>query len=150
MNYEWLFATLHLIALAVGFGAIVWRAIMLRLPNLASDDLKRVFNADAIWGMAALLWLVSGLPRAFLDMGKGNEYYLHNGYFHVKMGLFILIVLLEIAPMIALIKWRIAMKRGQTIDLSPARKYSNISALQAALLIVMIGLATAMARGLGM
>ena len=120
---------------------------MLRIPHLGGDNLKRAFTADAMWGMAALLWLASGLPRAFLDMGKGNEYYLHNGFFLAKMGLFVLIVLLEIPPMMAMIKWRIAAKKGQPIDLSPARRYSNISMLQAALLIVMIGLATAMARG---
>jgi putative membrane protein len=80
-------------------------------------------------------------------MGKGNEYYLHNHFFHAKMGLFILILLLELWPMISLIKWRIARKKGLAIDPSLARTFSNISALQAALLVLMVFCATAMARG---
>jgi putative membrane protein len=146
MTSEWIYASLHLLALASGFGAIVFRAGALRrLPDATA--LKQAFNADAIWGMAALLWLVTGVPRAFMGMGKGTEYYLHNHFFHAKMGLFILILLLELWPMITLIKWRVAQKKGQTLDLSRARTFSNISAVQALLLVLMVFAATAMARG---
>lgn len=147
MTHEWIYASLHLLALAIGFGALIWRATMFRMPELTGDNLKRLFNADSLWGMAALLWLATGLPRAFLDMGKGNEYYLHNPFFHIKMGLFILILLLELLPMISLIKWRIATKKGIAVDLSQARLFSNISAAQGVLLVLMIFAATAMARG---
>lgn len=147
MNFEWLYATLHLLALAAGFGAIVFRAAALRRP-LDAAMLKHVFNADATWGMAAMLWLVTGIPRAFIGMGRGTDYYLQNGFFHAKMGLFVLILLLEIWPMVTLIKWRIAQKKGRAMDLSRARTFSNISALQAFLLVIMVFTATAIARGM--
>jgi putative membrane protein len=147
MTSEWLFASLHLLALAVGFAAISWRARMFRMPDLSGDNLKRLFNADTMWGVAALLWLATGIPRAFMGMGKGNEYYLHNHFFHVKSALFILILLLELWPMITLIKWRIATKKGLALDLSRAPTFSNISIVQALLLVLMVFCATAMARG---
>lgn len=129
MTKEWLYASLHLLALAVGFGSIIWRATMFRMSDLSGDNLKRLFNADTMWGIAALLWLVTGIPRAFMGMGKGTEYYLDNHFFHAKMGLFIFILLLELWPMITLIKWRIATKKGLAIDLTRARTFSTISAV---------------------
>jgi putative membrane protein len=145
---EWLLASLHLLALAVGFGAIIMRATTLRRTPLTGDALKRVFSADNLWGMAAMLWLATGIPRAFFGEGKGTEYYLNNPFFHAKMGLFSLILALEVWPMIRLIQWRVAEKKGNQIDTSSALTFSRISVVQAILLVAMIFTATAMARSL--
>lgn len=147
MTTEWFFASLHLLALAVGFGAVIVRSAIFRVTPLTGITLKRLFTADSIWGMAAALWLVSGIPRAFLGLGKGSSYYLNNPAFHAKMGLFILIFALEIWPMIKLIQWRAAEKKGQPIDTSNAKAFSNISIVQAILLVAMVFLATKIARG---
>jgi putative membrane protein len=65
------------------------------------------------------------------------------------MTIFLVIFLLELWPMITLIKWRGIVRRGGVPETSHARTFSRISALQAALLVVMVLAATAMARGLG-
>jgi putative membrane protein len=39
--------------------------------------LNDVFTADSFWGIAALLWIVTGLWRAFGGLEKGSDYYLH-------------------------------------------------------------------------
>jgi len=74
-----------LIALAIGLGAIWARSLALR-GKLDATGLKRVFYADNWWGIAALLWIVTGLLRAFGGLEKGTEYYLNNWLFLVKMG----------------------------------------------------------------
>ena len=63
------------------------------------------------------------------------------------MTLFIFILLLEIAPMVALIKWRIALGRGVAIDTGCATLFSRISHIEALLLVLMVVAATGMARG---
>jgi putative membrane protein len=139
-------AVLHLLALAVGFGAIWGRARAFQAP-LDRQGLARLFYDDAWWGIAAVLWIATGLTRAFGGFEKTLEYYEANGFFHAKMGLLILILLLEIWPMITLIKWRIATKKGTPIDTSASGKLSAISYVQAALIVGMVICAAAMARG---
>jgi len=146
---RWLFAALHLLALGVGMGAVWSRARALR-PPLDSTGLKRVFYADTWWGIAALLWIGTGLVRAFGGLEKGTSYYVHNSLFLTKMALFVLIFVLELRPMMTLIKWRARVARGEAIDTSPARTFARISLIQAGLLGLMVLAATAMARGYGL
>jgi len=106
-----------------------------------------VFVADSLWGLAAALWIATGLWRAFGGLEKGTEYYINNRAFYVKMGLLAIILLLEIAPMTTLIGWRIAVRRGEAINLAPASAFARLSQVQAALVVLMVFAATAMARG---
>lgn len=145
---RWIVATLHLLALPLGLGAVWMRARALRGP-LDAPGLKRVFATDTAWGVAALIWLSTGLWRAFGGLEKGSMYYLANPFFHAKIGLFALVLLLELWPMVTLIRWRIQMARGQTPDTTAARVFARISYTEAGLVVLMVFWATAMARGMG-
>ncbi len=145
---QWLVASIHLLALGIGLGAVVTRAVALRRLSPGSD-LSRVFVADSMWGLAALLWISTGLWRAFGGLEKGTEFYLQNDAFWIKMALLVLILLLEIWPMATLVRWRAVRVRGGAIDLSRASTFGSISMLQALLVIAMVFAATAMARGIG-
>ena len=145
---RWLFAAAHLLALGIRLGS-VWARGRALGQLLDGAGLRRVFAADAWWGIAALLWIGTGLVRAFGGLEKGSEYYLHNHLFWAKMGLLGLILLLELGPMISLIRWRAAVARGRTPDTRAAVRFARISAFQAMLLVLMVLAATAMARGYG-
>ena len=145
---RWLVAAVHLLALGIGLGAIWGRARALSGP-LDAAGMRRVYAADAGWGIAALLWLATGLPRAFGGLEKGTSYYLHNPLFHAKLGLFVLIFLLEIWPMITLVRWRVVAARNGSVDTSAAPAMARISYVQAALVGVIVLLAAALARGYG-
>ena len=109
-------SALHLLALAIGFGAVFARGRRLRDLRRSPDDvaaLKRLFQADALWGLAAVLWILTGALRAFAGLEKTPAFYLRNGFFWVKMGLFVLILALEVRPMVTFVKWRAARARGQ-------------------------------------
>ncbi|MBA2458057.1 MAG: DUF2214 family protein [Gemmatimonadales bacterium] len=148
MTVRWLFAAAHLIALGIGLGAVWARARALQGP-LDPPGLRRVFSADAWWGLAALLWIGTGLVRAFAGLEKGTGYYLHNHVFWTKMALLGLILVLEVSPMLAFIRWRTLVERGEPVDTRPARRFARISYSQAGLVILMVLAATAMARGYG-
>lgn len=149
MTIRWLFAAIHLLALPVGVAAVWTRARGFRALPGDIKQLGRVFAADGFWGLSALLWLGTGLPRAFAGLEKGAAYYLGNPLFHAKLTLFGTIVLLELWPMITLIRWRARLRRSEAIDTSKSRAFARISELQAGLVVVMVFLATAIARGLG-
>lgn len=146
---RWLMAVLHFAALGIGLGAIWVRYRALRSVN-EPGALQRAFAADNLWALAFALWLGSGLMRAFGGLEKGTPYYLQNGAFHLKLGLLGLILLLEIRQMVTLIRWRVALKKGQTPDLGPSAIMARISLIQAILVLLMIGAASAMARGFGL
>lgn len=85
--------------------------------------------------------------RAFGGFEKGADYYLHQPLFHLKMTLLVLILLIELAPMITLIKWRIALGRGAELDIGRAKLFARISHVEALLMLLMVIAATGMARG---
>lgn len=148
MTVRWLFAAMHLLALGVGLGAVWARGRALQ-GSLDATGLRRVFYADSWWGLAAALWIGTGLVRAFGGLEKGSAYYLHNHVFWTKMALLALILILEVIPMTALIRWRSLAGRGEPIDARLAGRFARISYFQAGLVALMVLAATAMARGFG-
>lgn len=144
----WMLATIHLLALGIGLGAIVARAAGLRTAS-PGPGLRTVFFADAMWGLAALLWISTGLWRAFGGIEKGSSYYLGSTAFWIKMSLLLGVLILEIRPMLTLIRWRMAFRDGDEPDLSLAPALARISVVQAGLVVAMAFAATAMARGIG-
>lgn len=146
-----LLAWAHLIALGIGLGAVWTRATS--LWSLSEDRaVPRAFAADTWWGIAALLWISTGLWRLLAGTEKATGYYMRNDAFFMKMGLLVVILLLEVWPMLTLIRWRAARAKG-TLDLaahaSTARRVAVISFVEAFLVAVMVALAVAMARGYG-
>lgn len=142
-------AAFHLLALGLGLGAVIYRGAALReVPDVRS--MGRAFRADTLWGIAAGLWIVTGLWRYLGQTEKAFSYYNHNYFFIGKMILLVAILLLEVWPMITLIRWRIAMKRGASASVvvpGHARFIAIISHAQALLVVLMVFAASAMARG---
>ncbi len=145
-------AWLHLLALGLGLGAVIFRGSALREEATAAG-LRRAFRADTLWGIAAGLWITTGLWRAIGHTEKSLSYYLANDVFWAKMGMLVLILLLEIWPMMTLIRWRKSLARGaeptQFAHAGPRRRIALISHIEATLVVLMVLAAVSMARGYG-
>jgi putative membrane protein len=142
---------LHVLTLALGLGAVFARGRRLRDLRDAPEDeraLRRLYQADSLWGVAALLWIATGLGRVFGRLEKEPDFYLRNGFFWVKMGLFALILALEIRPMVTLLRWRAAKSRAGLLvreaNLTPLIALNNAE-IGVVLLIPFV--AALMARG---
>ncbi len=153
-----LIASIHYLALGLGLGSVFMRGRYIRaLQGAAAVEragtLKSLFAADNVWGLAAFLWLASGVARAFGGLEKGTAYYLGNPLFAVKMGLFLLVLALEIPPMITFIKWRLSLAKGQ----APARidehvflrRLYQLNSAEVLLICLIPVVASMMARGIG-
>ena len=79
--------------------------------DFSSDGLERLARADAGFGIAAGLVLVSGALRAVFGV-KGWAFYAHNPAFHVKIGLFVVVGLISIAPTLQFLRWRKALRNN--------------------------------------
>ncbi len=147
MTLRFLLSVLHLLPLAIGIAAVYARGRALHRTT-STADLKNVMHADNWYGVAALLWVGTGLWRAFGGLEKGTEYYVTSHWFIGKMGLFLLVLLLELYPMFLFIKWRKALREKRPIDLGPTRLLALLSWAQVPLLLLMVFMAAAMARAI--
>ncbi len=148
-----LIASLHYLSLGIGMGAVFARGLAIRRlqrDGVTRPGLSSLFFADNFWGIAALLWVGTGLARAFGGLEKGTSFYIHNPMFHLKMGLFLIVGAVEVAPMIRFIRWRTDLKGAREISV-PANvlsRYRFTNDLQLTLIVVMIFVASLMARGI--
>lgn len=136
------FSTFHILALVIGLPGVWVRGRALR-----SRDLPLLFKADAAWGVAAVLWLATGLTRVFVTE-KGASGYASQPLFWVKMSLFGLVVLLELWPMITFVRWRIRQARSLEIDLGAVPALIRVNDIELGLTLLLPFVASMMARGL--
>ena len=141
-------SSLHVLALALGLPSVFLRGRALKRP-LDREGLARLFAADNVWGIAALLWLVTGLLRAFGGLDKGSAFYLASRLFWLKLALFALVVALEVRPMLTFIRWRRDLGRGAIPDTSSAAALAHVNHAEMALVVIIVLVASFMARGFG-
>ncbi len=150
MNARLVLAWLHLLALAIGLAGVWARARALGDSLRDPHDpraLRRALVGDAWWGVAAVVWLVTGLWRLVAGSEKGTAYYLANHFFWLKMVLFLGVVALEIWPMLTLMRWRAKKAEPNPRD---AGRIEVVSYVQCALVVAIVFVAVSMARGYGM
>jgi putative membrane protein len=135
------FSALHLLSLALGLGGVWARGRALR-----SGSIEGVLRADNAWGIAALGWLATGLTRAFGGVEKPAAWYTGNPLFWAKIGLFVLVVGLELWPMVTFIRWRIARGRGQAADTRHVPLLIRINDVELGLTVTIVFVAAMMAR----
>jgi putative membrane protein len=140
-----LLSAIHMLTLAIGFAAIVARGRALVGP-LDESGWSRLLAADNVWGVAALLWIASGLARVFYG-GREPAFYARNGFFWMKMALFGLVFALELAPMITFVRVRIARARHLPLPAFPVEAYRRINTAEVALVVTIVFVAAFMARG---
>jgi putative membrane protein len=87
---------------------LAFAALTVEIFNLKTeitlDEAKRVAFADAAYGAAATMILITGILRV-LYFGKETDYYLSNPFFYAKIGVFIIVSLLSLYPTYTFLTW---------------------------------------------
>src|SRR4051812_46850009 len=135
----------HVLTMALGLGAVFARGRALA-GTLDAAGWRRLLAADNVWGIAAGLWIASGLARVFFG-GKEASFYWHNGFFWIKMALFAFVFVLEIAPMTTFIRVRAAQRRGAAVPAFSVDAYRRINTAEIVVVVVIVPIAALMARG---
>lgn len=142
-------AYLHYLSIFLLFALLSIEHVQFKLPL----DLRRARSliiTDIAYGICAGVVLLSGLARVLL-YGKGLDYYLGNGLFHAKVGLFILVGLISVGPTFVFLNWRNSLKAGEVPQVSArqARLVITVIRVELLLLLAIPLLAVLMARGYG-
>ncbi len=140
-----LLSAIHVLTLAVGLGAVIARGRALAGP-LDEAGWRRLLTADNLWGVAAGLWIASGLGRVFFG-GKEPAFYWYNGLFWTKLALFALVLVLELSPMITFIRVRVAQRRKAPLPQFSVARFQRINAAETVLVVAIVFVAAFMARG---
>ncbi len=142
-------AYLHYLSIFALFALLSIEHVLLK-PDPTLAQARSLIRVDLWFGIVAGTVLLTGLARA-LWFAKGPDYYLHNGFFHAKVALFVLIGLMSIVPTVRFLGWRPAVKAGvaPTVSAASVRQMIMIIRLELALLVLVPLPATLMARGLG-
>jgi uncharacterized membrane protein len=140
-----LLSAIHVLTLALGLGAVFARGQALA-GTLDAAGWRRLLRADSVWGIAAGLWIGSGLARVFFG-GKEASFYSHNGFFWIKMALFVFVFVLELAPMTTFMRVRAAQRRGTPLPAFSVLAYRRINTAETVLVVLLVPIAALMARG---
>lgn len=142
-------AYLHFLSIFGLFALLSIEHVLFKRP-LDLQRAKTLIITDLAYGLCAALVLITGAARV-LWFGKGWEYYLYNGVFHIKLGLFLLVGLLSILPTFVFINWRNSVNAGEVPEVSERKGKLVIMTIRLELLILLILplLASLMARGFG-
>lgn len=96
-------AYLHYLGFMLAFGALVVESQNLK-KDISLAQAWTVVIADAIYGLSAIMILVTGILRV-IYFGKGSDYYLNSPVFYTKVGIFILVGLLSLYPTFSFLSW---------------------------------------------
>ena len=144
-----LFAFLHHLAAFVLFATVFMELVLIK-GALTDWSARKILLYDLIYGAAAMVVIVVGILRV-VYFEKGLSYYLHSIPFIVKVSSFALVGVLSIHPTMQFMKWRAALKRGETpvLDSALRKRIARVIHLELTGLAVVILCAALMAKGIG-
>jgi len=91
-----LISYLHYLSFMVLFAALAMQHLLFNV-RLSPAKITRLVRLNGVYGTAAMIVLATGLLNVFA-LGKPSGFYLHNGFFHAKITLFLLAVGLSVWP----------------------------------------------------
>jgi putative membrane protein len=143
-------ATLHHLGVFTIAGIIAAEWALVR-PEMTIAKIRQVSAIDTLYGLVAGLVLLVGFARVFFGL-KGAEFYLQNPVFWAKLGAFVIVGMISVAPTLLFITWRNKAKTDPAFvpsadEVASVRRYVK---MEAHVFVLIPILAAAMARGYGL
>jgi putative membrane protein len=146
MAWPIIIAWLHYVGIMLFIASLLGEHLLLK-QELAAAEARTIQRLDAVYGISAVIVLVTGIWRMYLEKGFG--YYNHHVGFHILFGIFILAALLSIYPTRVFLRWRSDTRagRGQQLASAQFKNIQMILRVEMTLLLLAPFFATWMAHG---
>jgi putative membrane protein len=149
MTFEALLQYVHILAILALVVFIASEAALCRPEWLNAAVVERLVKVDRVYGIAAGVVLFTGLTRIYLG-AKGPDWYWHNWLLHLKIGLFVVVGVISIAPTLRFIRWRKELRASGALPTADDVRRTRKLVMMQAHVIPLIPLAAAfLARGFG-
>jgi len=149
MTLEAILAYVHFLAILTMVVFISSEAALCRVEWINKAVVERLARVDAIYGVAAVLVLATGVARTLWGV-KGTSWYWTNPLLHVKLTLFIIVGVISIFPTITYIRWRRELRATGALPAeAEVRKTRKLVMIQAHILVLIPLFAVFLARGFG-
>ncbi len=135
---------IHFLSILLLFSSGLLEYLLLK-PILSRAKIKQLMRIDIVFGLSALVVLLSGLTMA-IWLAKPLDYYLSNWIFHLKYSLFIIIGLISAYPTLFFFRNRTG---DDTNIINLPRGLKTIVRLELAGILCLPLLAILMAGGFG-
>ena len=147
MTLEAVLASAHLVAILALVTFMSSQAALCRIEWMSDAVVERLVRLDVIYQITVVTVLASGLVRIFWGI-KGASWYLTQPMLHAKLTLFVVMLLLSIAPTLAFRRWRRAVRSsGSLPGAAEVRKTRRLIMVQSHILPVVAVIAVFWARG---
>jgi putative membrane protein len=149
MTLDALLQYAHLLAILTLVVFISSEAALCRPDWMNAAIVERLVKVDRIYGIAAGAVLLTGVLRIYLSP-KGADWYLHNWLLHLKIGLFVLVAVMSLAPTLRFLRWRRNLRaQGQLPTPDEVVRARKLIMVQAHIIAVIPLAAAFLARGFG-
>lgn len=108
MTFEAVLASVHLLAILTLVVFLTSQAALCRAEWMNAAVVKRLARLDMIYGIAAIVLLLTGIARLVWGV-KGMGAYTASPLFHLKMTLFVIAFLLSLKPTLTFRRWKKAL-----------------------------------------
>jgi putative membrane protein len=131
-------------------GVLAAELVLVRI-ELTAPRVRALGAVDALYGALAVLIVIVGIARVAHGT-KGPDFYLPNHVFWTKMGAFVVVGLLSVAPSVLFFRWRKRAKTDPAVrppesELKLARRFL---VAEIAVFLTIPVWAVLMARGVGL
>lgn len=106
---------LHFIGIMLMMSALFTEYMLIK-SEMVKDRIRMLTVADLVFGISAVLVIVSGLVRWFLVDAKGAGYFNTQPFFHIKLTLFVVMIILSIFPTRKFHSWKRKLKMDEQFE----------------------------------
>ena len=149
MTTEALLAYAHILAILTMTVFLASEAALCRKEWMNAAVVERLARVDLIYGISALVVLLTGIARTWWGM-KGTGWYWTQPLLHVKVTLFVVVGLMSIGPTVRFLRWRRNLRATGSlpsdVEIQNTRRLVMIEAHLVALIPIF---AVFLARGVG-
>jgi len=149
MTLEALLAYAHILAILTLVVFSSSEAALCRVEWMNAKVVERLVTVDRIYGIAAVVVLLTGLARTWWGF-KGAAWYWTDWLLHLKLALFVAVALMSIKSTLMFIRWRRQLRvDGRLPDEGQVRLARKWVMVQAHVIALIPLAAVFLARGFG-